>query len=192
MSSKTHRLKVRARRRRNRANTAGALDPHTEVVIQSLASALDAVAQFAKSDNPVADIDAALAELVEELVARLCSVDPTRVIEVARLACLPWSHDGRVPAGSQNGPTQAELIALITITAAHSAMDQEASNSDARPQDEPLEECDAGSSRSERERKAEPDRVSKVVNEAVPLIDRILELGQLREWQEQIVRTRLP
>jgi hypothetical protein len=181
MSSKTHRLKVRAQRRRNRGNTATALDLHAEVVMQSLVGTLDAIAQFVKSDDPVAAIDAALAELVEELVACLCSVDPTRAIEVARLACLPWSHGGRVPAGSQKGPTQAELIALIAITAAHSATSREDSNGDVRSQDEPLEEGDAGGSRSEREQKAEPDRVTKVVNEAMPLIDRILELGQLRE-----------
>ena len=94
----------------------------------------------------------------KKLAARFRDVDPTRAIEVARLACLPWSHDGRVPAGSQAGPTQAELIALIAITAAC----REDSNGDTQSEDEPAP-------------------VTEVVNEAVPLIDRILELGQLRE-----------
>src|SRR5689334_11774252 len=118
MSSKAHRLKVRAQRRRHRANTAAALDPHAAVAMHSLAGMLDGILRFAKSGDPVAAIDAALAELVDKLAARFRNVDPTRAIEVARLACLPWSHDGRVPAGSQTGPTQAELIALIAITAA--------------------------------------------------------------------------
>jgi hypothetical protein len=158
MSSKTHRLKVRAQRRRNRANTATALDPHVEVVMHSLAGMLDGILRFARSGDPVAAIDAALAELVDKLTARFRGVDPTRTIEVARLACLPWPHDGRVPAGSQAGPTQAELIALIAITAAC----REDSNSDTESEDEPAP-------------------LTQVVNEAVALIDRILELGQLRE-----------
>ena len=125
--------------------------------MQSLASMLDGILRFAKSADPVAAIDAALAELVDTLAARLGSIDPTRAIEVARLACLPWSHDGRVPAGSQAGPTQAELIALIAITAR-----REESDSDIQSEEKPAP-------------------ITEVVNDAVPLIDRILELGQLRE-----------
>lgn len=126
--------------------------------MHSLAGMLDGILRFAKSGDPVAAIDAALAELVDKLATRFRSVDPTRAIEVARLACLPWSHEGRVPAGSQAGPTQVELIALIAITAAC----REDSNGDTRSEDEPTP-------------------ITEVVNEAVPLIDRILELGQLRE-----------
>jgi hypothetical protein len=86
--------------------------------MRTLVGMLDGILRFAKSGDPEVAIGVALAELVDELAARFCGVDPTRAIEVARLACLPWSHDGRVPAGSQAGPTQAELIALIEITAA--------------------------------------------------------------------------
>jgi hypothetical protein len=102
--------------------------------MQSMAGMLDLILKFAKSGDPAADIDATLAALVDELAVRFSSVDPMRTIEVARLACLPWSHDGRVPAGSQNGPTQAELIALIAITAAHRTTGREDSNDDARSQ----------------------------------------------------------
>jgi hypothetical protein len=153
MSSKAHRLKVRAQRRRNRPNTVTALAPHAEVAMHSLAGMLDGILRFARSGDPLVAIDVALAELVDQLAARFCGVDPTRAIEVARLACLPWSHDGRVPAGSQVGPTQAELIALIAITTAC----REDSNSDAQSQDEPAP-------------------ITEVINEAAPLIDRILEL----------------
>jgi hypothetical protein len=69
--------------------------------MQSLAGMLDAILQFAKSGDPAGDINAALAKLVDELATRFCSIDPARAIEVARLACLPWTHDGRVPTSSQ-------------------------------------------------------------------------------------------
>jgi hypothetical protein len=49
------------------------------------------------------------------------------------------------------------------------------------PKDEPLEETDTRDAHPEREQKGESNPVTKIVNEAVPLIDRILELGQLRE-----------
>lgn len=117
----------------------------------SLTGMLAATLRFGKSGDPVAAIDVALAELVDKLANRFRSVDPMRAIEVARLACLPWSHDGRVPAGSQAGPTQAELIALIAITAAR----REGSNGDTQAEEEPVP-------------------ITEVVNEAIPLIDRIL------------------
>ena len=182
MSSKTYRRKVRAERRRKRVNTGTALDPHAEVVVQSLADMLDGISLFAKSDDPVAAIDAALVGLVDELTARFCNLDPVRVIESARLACLPWSHGGGpVHAGSQKGPTQLELIALTAITAAQSGVGPADPNGDTRSQDVLLGESDAGGARPEREQKRELDRITEAVNEALPLINRILELGQLRE-----------
>jgi hypothetical protein len=182
MSSKSHRRKIRAQRRRNLANTPTALDPHSEVVMQSLAGMLEGIARFSKADDPKAAIDATLAELVDKLAGRFCTIDPARAIEVARLACLPWSHDGGVPAGSQNGPTEVELIALIAITAADSATCREDPNSDSQSQDARRpEEAEAEGAHPEIERKDEPGPITEVVNEAVPLIDRILQLAQLRE-----------
>jgi len=125
--------------------------------MRSLASMLDGILRFASSGDPLAAINAALAELVDDLTGRLGGVDSMRAIEVARMACLPWSHDGRVSAGSQAGPTQAELIALIAITAA-------------RREDSDGIQSEDG-----------PIPITEVVNDAIPLIDRILELGQLRE-----------
>jgi hypothetical protein len=165
MSSKTHRRKVRAQRRRFHTSTVTALDRHAEVFMQSLTDMLDRISQFATSDDPVADIDAALSELVDELTTRFCSIDPTRVIEVARLACLPWSHDGQVPAGSQKGPTQAELIALIAMTA-HSGGPREDPNSDAGLWEEHSERANTGSTHPGGKEKGESDQVTKVVNEA--------------------------
>ena len=181
MSSKAHRLKVRAQRRRNHARSAAPLDPHAEVVLSSFASTLDAIGRFAASDDPVADINAALAGLVERLAARLRRVDPARVIEVARMACLPWSSDEHPPAGAQSGPTQAELITLIAVSAAQQGVGQEDLEDKGQPQDESLKEAGTGSTRPENKQEAEPERVIAVVNEAVPLIDQILELGQVRE-----------
>ncbi len=62
-----------------------------------------------------------------------------------------------------------------------SASGREDSNGDARSQDVPLEEGDARGAHPETEQKGKLDRITEVVNEALPLIDRILELGQLRE-----------
>lgn len=174
MSSKAHRLKIRAQRRRSHARSSAPLDPHAEVVLSSFASTLDAIGRFAASDAPMADIDAALAELVGEIAGRLRRVDPARAIEVARMACLPWSSDEHPAAGAQSGPTQAELIALIAISAAQLRVDQEGLEANGQPQDESLPEEETGNAGSEYKQEAEPDRVTAVVNEAIPLIDQVL------------------
>lgn len=172
---------MRAQRRRDRPGAPAVLDPHSEVIMQSLAETLDNIAQFATSDDPVADIDAALTELVDELTARFRGIDPVRVTEVARVACLPWSFDGHIPAGSERGPTQTELIALIAITAAHSVSGTGDADRDARSPEEPSGKADADRSQPQSEQNREPASVIEVVNEAMPLIDRILQLAQLRQ-----------
>ena len=113
------------------------------------------IGRFVQSDDPSATIDAALAELVEQLAGRFRGLDPAQVIEIARMACLPWSFAGPVQAGAQNGPTRAELIALIAVSAA--------------------------GKRDQEEEEATPESVAAAVDEAVPLVDQVLALGQVRE-----------
>lgn len=182
MSSKTHRRKVRDQRRRRHPHAAGSCDPHGKVILQSMAGMLDAASKFARSDDPGAALDVALSKLVEELATRFCGIHPMRVIETARLACLPWSWGGQ-PAhdGSQAGPTQLELITLIAITAAQ-ATDRHANLNGATVSgDVPSTDGNVGHAGFGRAQAAEPDRIVDVVSDALPLIDQILELGQLRE-----------
>jgi hypothetical protein len=182
MSSKAHRLKVRAERRRKHAHPPAPLDPHAEVVLGSFASMLDAIGRFAASDDPVAEIETALAGLVEQIAVSFRRFDPARVIEVARMACLPWSSSGEpLSAGTQNGPTQAELIAIIAVSSAQLRPDREGVETDGQRQDESLNDEEIGSARSSNNQEADTERLTDVVNDAIPVIDQVLELGQLRE-----------
>jgi hypothetical protein len=155
VSSKAHRRKVRAQRRRKRVPRPAPPDFHAEVISTSFEGLIDVITRFAEADDPVADVDEALAELVEQLVGRFRGLDPAQVIEIARMLCLPWTFAGPDQAGAQNGPTRAELIALIAVSAARE--------------------------RGQEEEEATQAGVAPAVDEAVPLIDEVLALGQVRE-----------
>jgi hypothetical protein len=193
MSSRSHLHKVRAERRRKVASQPSVLDPDAEVALQSLEGMLEAITQFAESADPLADINAALVELVDAVSGRFCGIDPVRVIEVARLACLPWSFEGQTTGGAERGPTQAELIALIALTACNSAIDRDAGADDRSRQlqlmadtaedPDPDETADVGTE--------EYGEISKAIHEVTSLIDRIIQLAEWREIARADLQDRL-
>lgn len=71
------------------------------------------------ADNPLMEIKTRFGDLVDDLSQAFASFDPIRVIEVARLHCLPWSIFPH--ALSEGGFTRAEVITLLAITSHDSA-----------------------------------------------------------------------
>lgn len=104
----------KAKRRGARASR-GALDAHGAAVVDSVDRHLRLVAELASEESPLdvldARIDAELAELRDELAPHR----PERVVELARLACLPWTVGGQIKPDTEGGPTKAELLALLAL-----------------------------------------------------------------------------
>src|SRR5664279_4741485 len=101
MSSKSaHRRRVQRNRRqgRNQARPQP-VDPHLQVISASLTSIYETMAELAAVDDPLAAARTRLSKLVADLAVRFRAGEPARIIEVARLRCLPWSF--LPPAGAE-------------------------------------------------------------------------------------------
>lgn len=118
---------------------------------------MEALAQkFAAMDDAVAAIDEALDSAVARFVDGLKDFEPHRLIEVARMAYLPWSHPGQTVPTPEATAAHVELLALIALAAANGR--------------DPGEEF------------PEPDvqAMSHFVSEAADHLNAMLELAQLR------------
>jgi hypothetical protein len=93
------------------------------VTLSSFEGLIDVIGRFTQSDDPLGDIDVALAELVEQFASRFQRLDPAQVIEVARMACLPWSFAGPVQAGAQTGGSTPGRIERRFARYAYQAVD---------------------------------------------------------------------
>jgi hypothetical protein len=81
---------------------------------------LDALLRkFAAMDDPVSSIGAAFDAAVEDLVDGLRDFEPYRLIEVARMAYLPWSRPGEVATTPGATAAHVELLALVALAAAN-------------------------------------------------------------------------
>lgn len=97
-----------------RRATQPAADPHLKAVLKTLGAQLSLSRELLSADDPLAEADQQLAEAIDDLTTAIAQFDPVRVIEVARIRCLPWSF---LPASaSEAGPTRAEVIALLAVT----------------------------------------------------------------------------
>lgn len=83
------------------------------------------------TDDPLDEVDRRIKMVLTELEARLNNHRPERVIELARLACLPWNVAGKTRPDTDGGPTKAELLALIALTSG--GTDSDGSTNDEMP-----------------------------------------------------------
>lgn len=117
MGSQSKRQKARQQRRR-RANPAPrAFDPHAKIALDSMTQLENLVERFATMENPGAAIEAAFDESVAALAEELLQFDPIRLIEVARLATLPFAPEGENAAVGSATPGHLELLALVALAA---------------------------------------------------------------------------
>jgi hypothetical protein len=81
--------------------------------------------------DEVSPLDAAekrIASQLDSLVDALREHRPERVVELSRLACLPWSVGGRVKPETEGGLAKAELLTLLSLASSEASSDGSASD----------------------------------------------------------------
>ncbi|MFJ5104361.1 hypothetical protein [Streptomyces sp. NPDC088554] len=96
------------------------LDPHAQVIADSLTTMTTLMASFT-DDDPASEADAAFATAIEEFVVEVRRFDAMRLIEVARQRFLPMAREGEIPVTAEAGAVYVELLALIALTARQEA-----------------------------------------------------------------------
>ncbi len=205
MSSKSQRRRRRARQRSG--NRTRAIDPHARIIFESIGATAAIVDEIGRENDPAQAAIAKLNEVIDEVSAWFSTIAAVRVIEVARLACLPWSTAGESPIGrpgADGGPTRAEVISLLALAAP---------DSDSTPaRRDPIRSPLAPDVAEQGQRGPSPNRntdlapsprhhsiaagtgtgsqvaehapspsvqpITNMVNEALPRIERILQLAQ--------------
>lgn len=107
--------KKNRRRPQQRRITESAADSHAQAVLKSVGAQLSLRAELLSADDPSARAEKLLADAIDELSTAIVEFDPVRVIEVARVRCLPWSFLPQAGA-SEAGLTRAEVLALLALT----------------------------------------------------------------------------
>ncbi|WP_110590413.1 preprotein translocase subunit SecA [Microbacterium suaedae] len=64
-------------------------------------------------ESPLDELDRRIEAELSMLDNELISHRPERVVELARIACLPWSVGGKVKPDTEGGVTKAEILALL-------------------------------------------------------------------------------
>ena len=83
--------KKKRRRPTQRRATRPPADPHVQAVLNSVGAQLSLCAELLSAEDPSAHVEQRLADAIEDLAAAIAEFDPVRVVEVARIWCLPWS-----------------------------------------------------------------------------------------------------
>lgn len=115
------------------------------------------VAAMSTAEDPVAEIEAAYQQALEALVREVAAFDPLRLMEVARIAWLPWSIaglPGQPDAGA--GPARVELLAAIALSVPRNDESTEG----------PIDK---------------PQAMSRFVSESSDRLDNLVRLAQLRD-----------
>lgn len=161
----TSRAKRRgAKNRKKKRPPQGASDPHASILLDSVISMATDSFTYSDEADPRGAIRASILELTKEIRGSVAPYTAVQTIEAARVLCLPWTTDVKMPASAQSivdsegGPTKAELLALIALSQI----------SDAAQRDEEAQPQDPASA-----------RVLEVVSQVLPSVGRILQLANM-------------
>ena len=86
--------------------------------MESVNSIEKLAAKYANDDDPLAALSKELRDAVDQFVEDLVHFEPYRLIEVARMAYLPWTRPGLVKPHAEATAAHVELLALIALAAA--------------------------------------------------------------------------
>lgn len=150
------RKKARKKRQKRALKRAPKFDVHGRYVLDSMAAMDKLIEAFAGADDPVAEIDAAFEAAIADVIDGVVRFDAIRLVEVARLAMLPWARADQVATAVEATAAHVELLALIALSA-QAARDE---SSDADP--------------------VEMQEMSHFVSEAGEKLNNLLELSHLR------------
>lgn len=89
---------------------------HARSIAQSVGSQVAIFAGLLDSASPAADLEKEMTVELARLRKSLAPHRPERVIELSRLACLPWSFAGLTKPDTEGGFTRSELLTLLATT----------------------------------------------------------------------------
>lgn len=92
------------------------MDPHANFITETVSRQMEIVGELSMNDAPVDEADRLIRLELAELKTKLMQHRPERVIELARLACLPWNVAGMTKPDTEGGPAKAEILALVALT----------------------------------------------------------------------------
>lgn len=103
-------------------------DVHAVSTVEHAEELAVMIGELGLFDRPVAEADRRIQLELEALTTRLSAHKPERVVELARLACLPWSHAGQVKPDTVGGLAKAEVLSLLALTMVNATDDGSAAN----------------------------------------------------------------
>lgn len=103
-------------------------DTHAGSIAQSTSRMMSMMHELRSHPAPLSEADHRIDGELEALTMELAGHRPERVIELARLACLPWAIAGQTKPGTDGGPAIAELLALIALASSSGQSDGSASD----------------------------------------------------------------
>lgn len=109
--SQRHASKTRKTRTSNRSP-----DPHASSIAESVDRHVTLMRELSTFDAPLEEVDRRISAALSELKANIGPHRPERVVELARLACLPWAASGQAHPETDGGGTKAELLTLLALT----------------------------------------------------------------------------
>ncbi len=112
---------MKRKNQRKKRPASPSLDVHGRIIAEAVGRHLQFMQELSKSKTPLEDLGVRVEEELGDLAARLGKEDPGRVIELVRLACLPWSAGGPPAPETEGGATKAELLSLLALTAPRAA-----------------------------------------------------------------------
>jgi hypothetical protein len=117
VASKSKRRKARAKRQRQAKSSALAFDVHAQFVLDSMWQMEKLLVSFTHAEDPVTDVGAAFEEALDRFVARLRQFNPFRLMEIARLAYLPWAPAGQVAVDPASSAARVEFLIAVALAA---------------------------------------------------------------------------
>ncbi|GHF22647.1 preprotein translocase subunit SecA [Pseudolysinimonas yzui] len=118
----------KGRSRGPRAASKRTPDIHAEAVADSVARLAAVMHELLSADAPLDEADRQIELELDGLKIKLQQHRPERVVELARLACLPWAIAGLIKPDTEGGIVKAELLSLIALTSSGAATDGSAAD----------------------------------------------------------------
>lgn len=117
MASKSSKRRRRRARRLRQGDPALTVDMHTQIFVDTVSGMSTIFEQLAQEDSPSSACENRISDIIEEVVKRFATVEPTRIIEIVRMACLPWPWNSGTD--SEGGPARAEVAGLLAVASSN-------------------------------------------------------------------------
>jgi hypothetical protein len=89
---------------------------HAATIIESAFELDGLIRELSAKSDPIAEADRLIDAELESIKDQLKQHKPERVVELARIACLPWSTAGETKPETEGGLVKTELLALLALT----------------------------------------------------------------------------